>query len=266
MACTLHVAWDEQLTDYHFGPDHPLAPVRVELTMQLAHQFGLWDQPGVTMAAPDPAADTDLQLVHDAQYIAAVRAVSRTRTHPDASGPDQTLLQDAWIFGLGTEDNPVFPGMHEASALVAGATLAAARAVWSGSAEHGASIAGGQPSKSSRPRALAGRVALRPVSDVADAPSSRDRQLIPQPLPIAQQVPPDDGSVGDPVHVDPVITDPRPVGGRGQQPRRTRPPPRAPIHLTASSGLTSPSGTHQRTQSVIRLSIQVERQASIAGS
>jgi acetoin utilization protein AcuC len=33
--------------------------------------------------------------------------------------------------------------MHEASALVAGATLAAARAVWTGSAEHGASIAGG---------------------------------------------------------------------------------------------------------------------------
>jgi acetoin utilization protein AcuC len=47
------------------------------------------------------------------------------------------------MFGLGTEDNPVFPGMHEASALVAGATLAAARAVWSGSAGHGASIAGG---------------------------------------------------------------------------------------------------------------------------
>jgi acetoin utilization protein AcuC len=45
--------------------------------------------------------------------------------------------------GLGTEDNPVFPGMHEASALVAGATLAAARAVWSGSARHGASIVGG---------------------------------------------------------------------------------------------------------------------------
>ena len=47
------------------------------------------------------------------------------------------------MFGLGTEDDPVFPGMHDASALVAGATLAAARAVWSGSAEHGASIAGG---------------------------------------------------------------------------------------------------------------------------
>ena len=33
--------------------------------------------------------------------------------------------------------------MHHASALVAGATLAAARAVWSGTAEHAASIAGG---------------------------------------------------------------------------------------------------------------------------
>jgi acetoin utilization protein AcuC len=42
MTCTVHVAWDEGLTDYHFGPDHPLAPVRVELTMQLAREFGLW--------------------------------------------------------------------------------------------------------------------------------------------------------------------------------------------------------------------------------
>ena len=57
MACTLHVAWDERLTDYHFGPGHPMAPLRVELTMRLAHEFGLWDQPGVTVAAPAPATE-----------------------------------------------------------------------------------------------------------------------------------------------------------------------------------------------------------------
>jgi acetoin utilization protein AcuC len=45
--------------------------------------------------------------------------------------------------GLGTEDDPVFAGMHEASALVAGATLAAVRAVWAGTAQHGANVAGG---------------------------------------------------------------------------------------------------------------------------
>ena len=78
------------------------------------------------------------------RYIAAVRAVSRWAEDPDArEGLEGTQLRYARAFGLGTEDNPVFPGMHEASALVAGATLAAARAVWSGSAGHGASIAGG---------------------------------------------------------------------------------------------------------------------------
>jgi acetoin utilization protein AcuC len=144
MTCTLHVAWDERLTDYHFGPGHPLAPVRVELTMQLAHEFGLWSQPGVTVAAPVPAADADLELVHDARYIAAVRSASHWAEHPDASGDlQETRLRHARAFGLGTRDQPAFPSMHQASALVAGATLAAARAIWSGSAEHGASIAGG---------------------------------------------------------------------------------------------------------------------------
>jgi acetoin utilization protein AcuC len=55
------------------------------------------------------------------------------------SGLSPELMQ----FGLGTADDPVFPGMHEASALVTGATLAAARAVALGSAEHAVSIAGG---------------------------------------------------------------------------------------------------------------------------
>src|SRR6266581_8035818 len=116
MTCTLHVAWDERLTDYHFGPGHPMAPVRVELTMRLAYEFGLWTQPGITLAAPAPAADADLELVHDAPYITAVEAVSRWAEHPDArDGLEGTQLRVARMFGLGAEDNPVFPGMHEAS-------------------------------------------------------------------------------------------------------------------------------------------------------
>ena len=126
MTCTLHVAWDERLTRYDFGPGHPLAPVRVELTMALAEEFGVLGAPGVTVAEPAPATDADLQLVHDASYIAAVRA--------GVADP---------VFGLGIPDNPVFPGMHEASALVAGATLAAASAMWESAAEHGINVAGG---------------------------------------------------------------------------------------------------------------------------
>ena len=139
----LHVAWDERLTDYHFGPGHPLAPVRVELTMRLAHEFGLWDQPEVTLAAPAPATDADLELVHEARYVTAVETISRWADDLGARGLEPAQFRYARMFGLGTGDNPVFPGMQQASALVAGATLAAARAVWSGAARHGASIAGG---------------------------------------------------------------------------------------------------------------------------
>ena len=143
MACTLHVAWDERLTDYHFGPGHPMAPLRVELTMRPAHEFGLWSQPGVTVAAPAPATDADLELVHDPSYIATVETVSRWAEHPTPATAYRGPSSGSRGFGLGTEDNPVFPGMHEASALVVGSTLAAARAAWSGPAQHGASIAGG---------------------------------------------------------------------------------------------------------------------------
>jgi acetoin utilization protein AcuC len=140
LACTLHVAWDERLTRYDFGPQHPLAPVRVKLTMELAGQLGVLGRDGVTVAAPPPASDAELQLIHDPGYIEVVRAAGAYAGGSGGPAPDPvTLLRH----GLGTADDPVFADMHEASALVAGATLAAARAVWSGQTQHGASIGGG---------------------------------------------------------------------------------------------------------------------------
>jgi acetoin utilization protein AcuC len=141
MACGLHVTRDERLTDYHFGPGHPLAPVRVELTMRLAHEFGL--RAPRDRGRPGPGHRCGAGTCARPGYIAAVRTVSGWAEDLGARGLEETHLRYARTFGLGTGDNPVFPGMHQASALVAGATLAAARAVWSGTAEHGASIAGG---------------------------------------------------------------------------------------------------------------------------
>jgi acetoin utilization protein AcuC len=130
MPGTLRVLWDEALTQYDFGPQHPMNPVRVALTFSLARQLGVLSAPSVTVASPAPASDAELEAVHDHEYIEAVRTAGRTL----APNPR---------FGLGTQDDPVFPGMHEASALVTGATLAAARAVWTSQALHGASIMGG---------------------------------------------------------------------------------------------------------------------------
>jgi acetoin utilization protein AcuC len=140
VTCTLHVAWDERLTSYDFGPGHPLAPIRVKLTMELAQAFGLLTLDGVTVATAPPASDAELELVHDPGYIAVVKQAGALAADRDTGRLDAATLLKA---GLGTADDPIFAAMHEASALVAGATLAAARAAWSGSSQHGVSIAGG---------------------------------------------------------------------------------------------------------------------------
>jgi acetoin utilization protein AcuC len=128
VTCTVTAAWDERLLGYDFGGGHPLNPVRVELTMELARQLGVLDRMSVVGFAP--ADDDLLGLVHSPKYVDAVRAAGET-LRPDPS------------HGLGTPDDPVFPGMHDASAMVAGATVEAARAVADGTSDHGVSISGG---------------------------------------------------------------------------------------------------------------------------
>src|SRR5690242_20698417 len=141
MTCTLHVAWDERLAGYDFGPGHPMAPIRLKLTMELARAFGLGHLDGVSVEVPAAATRAELELCHSPVYIDVVQLAGSGRL----LGPSQQDMTERVLLmhGLGTEDDPVFPGMHEAAAMVTGATLAAARAVWTSAAQHGASIAGG---------------------------------------------------------------------------------------------------------------------------
>ena len=131
MSTSVVLPWDDALIHYDFGPSHPLNPIRVDLTMRLARSLGLLDLDNVTVVSMEPADDDVLRLVHQADYIAAVRRLGADPTQSDLAR------------GLGTEDDPVFPGMHDAAALVAGASVRAARAVWTGEAEHAVNIAGG---------------------------------------------------------------------------------------------------------------------------
>ncbi|MGH3252088.1 MAG: acetoin utilization protein AcuC [Trebonia sp.] len=124
------VVWDEALTRYDFGAGHPFDPVRIRLTMALAGELGVLTSPAVSMISPTPATDGEIETAHDPGYVAAVRQAGRA-------------LMPALRYGLGTDDDPVFEGMHEAAALVVGATLAAARSVWSGATTHAVSVAGG---------------------------------------------------------------------------------------------------------------------------
>ena len=130
MSRSLGVPWDDRLIGYDFGPGHPLAPIRVELTIALARAFGVLDDDNVEILPVTAATDDELTLVHTADYIDAVRVAG-------------TTLRTDLTHGLGTADDPLFAGMHEATSLVAGATLAAARAVFDGRHEHAVNVAGG---------------------------------------------------------------------------------------------------------------------------
>jgi acetoin utilization protein AcuC len=127
-ACLVH---DDDLTRYDFGLGHPLAPLRVELTIRLADALGILQLPDLSLAPAPVASDEQLALVHTTDYIAAVRS----------AGADPH--RDDYSHGLGTEDNPTFAGMHEAAAHIVGATLEAAQKVWTGAALHAINISGG---------------------------------------------------------------------------------------------------------------------------
>jgi acetoin utilization protein AcuC len=117
--------WSPELAQYSFGPDHPLNPRRLELTLALMEACGLLgaDTPVIP---PRPATEEELLRVHARDYIDAVKA-------------NRPNLQ----YGLGTDDVPVIEAMHELAARVAGSTLVAAEAVMSGQTKRAFSIAGG---------------------------------------------------------------------------------------------------------------------------
>ncbi|WP_193103455.1 acetoin utilization protein AcuC [Brachybacterium sp. FME24] len=127
--------WSEDLCEYDFGPYHPMSPVRLTLTRELAGSAGVLDRPGVRTIEPFVASDEQLARVHDADYIDAVRR---------ASGPrDDDDVDELIRFGIGGDDVPSFPGMHTASARVAGGSIAAIDAIRSGTVERAVNIAGG---------------------------------------------------------------------------------------------------------------------------
>jgi len=126
---------------YDHGPGHPLRPQRVLLTWDLIEALGLLERPNVERLGCVPATENELRLVHSADYIDAT-----TRAGHGTEG-------DYSRYGYGPGDNPIFAQMHEAGAIVAGASIAAARAVLDGAVAHAFNAAGGlhhaMPSKAS---------------------------------------------------------------------------------------------------------------------
>jgi acetoin utilization protein AcuC len=125
--------WDPAVTGYFFRPDHPFNPKRLELTVSLLEAMELVGGERCPVVAPRPATDAELLRVHSAGYVDAVKRFS-------VPGADTS---DAYHWGLGTDDTPVFPRMHEVTSLVVGGTIQAAELVMSGEVTRAFNLAGG---------------------------------------------------------------------------------------------------------------------------
>ncbi|UCC67096.1 MAG: acetoin utilization protein AcuC [Armatimonadota bacterium] len=112
------LVYTPRFNDYDLGPSHPLKPARVLRTYELIRACGLLEGSDISLVQPSAAGEEVLALVHSQEYIEAVRAPVEGRP-----------LRNPLKFGLGTVDNPIVDGMYEATAIVVGASVAAADAV-----------------------------------------------------------------------------------------------------------------------------------------
>ena len=114
----------ERLEHYSFGEGHPMGPGRVSSALDLSRHLGLLD--AFDVVDPPDAADDLLTLVHTPDYLAAIRS--------GLAAPR---------YGLGDADNPVTAGLDRVAAGVVGASVEAARLVWSGQTHRALNVSGG---------------------------------------------------------------------------------------------------------------------------
>ncbi|MFJ7727246.1 acetoin utilization protein AcuC [Neobacillus sp. NPDC097160] len=123
--------FSEELLNYKFSSHHPFNQFRLKLTVDLLKNMNALD-PGQVIP-PKMASDEELALIHDRSYIEAVKK----------AGHGQLPEEIAENYGLGTEDTPIFPNMHEASSLLVGGALTAVDQVMTGKTLHALHLGGG---------------------------------------------------------------------------------------------------------------------------
>lgn len=123
--------FDQALGAYNLGTAHPLRPERVLRAASLIEAYGLVAEGHLRRVEPQFARRDDLLRVHDLAYIDVVMQASEK----GELWPPQR--------GIGPGDTPAFRDMHDAAALVAGATMTAVRTVLDGSFTRAFSPAGG---------------------------------------------------------------------------------------------------------------------------
>jgi acetoin utilization protein AcuC len=123
--------FSEEQLNYKFNSHHPFNQFRLKLTVDLLKKINALNVNQII--PPRMATEEELFLIHDPNYVEAVKK----------AGLGQLPNEIAENYGLGTEDTPIFPRMHDASALLVGGTLTAVDEVMTGKADHALHLGGG---------------------------------------------------------------------------------------------------------------------------
>ncbi|PLR80143.1 acetoin utilization protein AcuC [Bacillus canaveralius] len=123
--------FSEELLNYKFSRHHPFNQLRLKVTLDLLQRMQAIEEQQIV--PPRSALEEELCLIHDQNYINAVRLAGH-------GSLDKDIAEN---YGLGTEDTPIFDKMHEASSLLVGGTLTAVDYVMTGKAKHALHLGGG---------------------------------------------------------------------------------------------------------------------------
>lgn len=120
------------LLEFNFGDYHPFKTYRLGLAYDLIDLYGLVSREEVTIIEPRTATEEEALAFHNEGYLEVLRLADSGMWVPNL-----------FSHGLGSGDNPVFPGVYEWGMLVAGASIDCANAVASGDAAIAFNMAGG---------------------------------------------------------------------------------------------------------------------------
>jgi len=107
------IVYSEKYLEHVLSAGHPESPERLKAIVEALKQADLWKSHDIDVIEPKPAARADIELAHDAEYVALVERLGRSERPLDG-------------------DTPMHENTFELALLAAGGAIDAGRAVLSG--------------------------------------------------------------------------------------------------------------------------------------
>ena len=104
--------YEDAMSRHTLSETHPMRPVRLRYTYELADAYGLFDPERSTLTPPRPATVDEVSTFHTPEYISAVERVGQG---------DFSI--NPIPFNIGPGDNPGYEGMYDAAMLSTGGSM-----------------------------------------------------------------------------------------------------------------------------------------------